>query len=87
MAFFYEVNKEVLPLKVSYGGAKGDIRSFIVVMQTIFNAFINDPRQWNGTGTTVIPRKRSSEDEWLIIPTKLYEKRRRKEPQEERGAA
>lgn len=34
-----------------------------------------------------IPRKRSSEDEWLIIPTKLYEKRRRKEPQEERGAA
>lgn len=45
MAFFYEVNKEVLPLKVSYGGAKGDIRSFIVVMQTIFNAFINDPRQ------------------------------------------
>ena len=45
MAFFYEVNKEVLPLKVSYGGAKGDIRCFIVVMQTVFNAFINDPRQ------------------------------------------
>ena len=33
------------------------------------------------------PAQRSSEDEWLIIPTKLYEKRRRKEPQEERGAA